>query len=245
LTKFWNFPFPGLLISNKNQFDDYRRSHSNLLDYRYALELKLSSTGGKPVRIEGVCPLTQMHTAFVSTVPAGDKRVTPDWREQQFDDRGVGMSDRAVAHFALYDAPDMGLGRTALVSTRDVLLPILRSRCTSLDYISLPDLWASDKSWDTILVSGQLEHQRDIHAALRAMHSRLTEGGNVYIHCSLHYGETESVLHDLGGRPYWALAWDLMDIFRDSGFANPQAVTFWSQELGYLGPSNLVFFARK
>jgi len=101
LTKLWNFPFPGLLVSNKNQFDDYRRSHSNLLDYRYALELKLSNTGGKPVRIEGICPLTQMHTTFVSTIPAEDKRVTPDWREQQFDDRGVGMGDRAVAHFAL------------------------------------------------------------------------------------------------------------------------------------------------
>jgi len=245
LTKFWNFPFPGLVISNKNQFDDYRRSHSNLLDYRYALELKLGNTGGKPVRLEGICPLTLNHSTFVSNVPNGDKRATPDWREQQFDDRGVGMGDRAVAHFALYNAAETGPGRTALVSSRSNLVPVLKSFCTSLDALSLPELAVSGKSWDTVLVSGQLEHQGDVHASLRAIHSRLTDGGNLYIHCSLHYGETESVLHDLGGKPYWALAWDIMDIFRDSGFAHPQAVTFWSQELGYLGPSNLVFFARK
>ncbi|WP_155908437.1 hypothetical protein [Asticcacaulis sp. YBE204] len=186
------------------------------------------------------------HTTFTSDIANGEKRadgkVVPDWRGEQRDDNGIYMPDRATAHYALYNAPEAGLGRTLLVAGTESLLPVLKNYSDSLDHLPLNEAIASKKVYDTILIVNRLEIERDPTDTLKKLHARLSEDGRLYFHANFHYGDEKSVQRDDGS---WALGWDVLSTLNAAGFSTPAAITFWSQELGYFGPSNLVFEASK
>jgi SAM-dependent methyltransferase len=48
-------------------------------------------------------------------------------------------------------------------------------------------------------------------------------------------GEAGGEVHELG--------WDILDLLRGAGFTDARAHLTWSDELGYLGPFNMIFSA--
>jgi hypothetical protein len=41
------------------------------------------------------------------------------------------------------------------------------------------------------------------------------------------------------------IGWDILDRLKQAGFSDAAAHTYWSHELGYLGPMNMIFSAVK
>ena len=243
------YPFPGLILSNRDQFEDYRASHASLLDYRYQYDQNLASK--TDVTVQGICPLTLERTTFTSPIAGGakldDGRVVPHWRASQICGRGVPYADRATAHYALYVRRGQ-LGHCLYFSDTEILSNVIAGRCTSLtrgDIADLPKLAAGGNTFDTILVVNKIQGQLELNPALTQLRKMLADKGRIVFSANFHYFEPHSSRHDTDGGVYWALGWDFLDRMRNTGMKAAQAVTFWAAETGYLGPFNFLFEATK
>jgi SAM-dependent methyltransferase len=242
-----SYPFPGTVLCDREQFEDYRQSHSNLLDYRYQFEEKLATKSD--IMVDGVCPLTLERTTFKSPITDGEKRangkIVPAWRNHQTCGRGVHMGDRASAHYALYEAPNSSLGSAAYISDSDALPGVITSYCTGLEQKSWGKLGTDTQTYDTILVINGFEVQPDQNKALELLKEHLVPGGRIVFSVNFHYFDIVSVPIKTENGIYWACGWDLLDRLTATGFKAPKAITFWAPELGYLGPYNFIFTAEK
>ena len=239
------YPFPGVVFTHKDQFDDYRTAHSAVLDHRYKLEQSLAATHGSVI-VAGLCPLTRQPTEFKTPVnmevKKADGAVDIDWRNYQICSRGLAMADRSLAHYALYNAPEGRLGQVYYASDNDGLINILQPYSGDVERGSLATLFDRQTSYDTILVVNGMERQADQVNALRAIYNRLGDGGQALFYINFHYFDVASVQHKAADMAYWAIGWDFLDQLKAAGFVEAHAVTFWAQDTGYLGPFNFVFY---
>lgn len=240
------YPFPGVIFTHKDQFEEYRVSHSGLLDNRYKLEQRLVSA--EHVIVAGICPLIRQRTEFKTRVKAAAKTDAPldiDWRNQQVCSRGLPMGDRALAHYALYNSAKGHLGRIFYVSDKDGLSEILRPYSDSIERGDFAMLRKSERTYDTILIVNQMEHQPDQPDAMRLINARLAEGGQALFHINFHYFDVKSVMQKTDNGIYWATGWDFLHRLAATDFCGGHAVSFWAQDTGYLGPYNFIFCASK
>lgn len=241
------YPFPGAALTSLDQFNDYTQSHQNLLDFRYWLEQSLASD--KPVVTLGVCPLTRQKTRYISDIDGGEKRAdgkyVPEWRHTQRCDNGLTMSERAVGHYATYGTDNGRLGDLLLIGGSTSLSTIMQNFSDSVAHMSLGDAMQSQASYDTVFVMSGLQNEPDYMATLTALLKRLKPEGRIYFYINFHYRDKQSTRQTVNGGAYWALGWDFIESLNHIGFKNMQAVTFWAQELGYLGPFNFLFEAQK
>ena len=240
-------PFPGVIFTHKDQFEEYRLSHSGLLDNRYKLEEKLASAG--PVSVMGICPLTRQRTEFKTPVKSSarntDAVLNVDWRNHQVCSRGLPMPDRALAHYAIYNSAVGHLGKVFYLSNHDGLSDILRPYCDSIERGDFATLHASSRNFDTILIVNQMEQQHDQGDTLRLINARLSEGGQALFSINLHYFDAKTVKQKTTNGIYWATGWDFLDRVAATNFHGGHAVNFWSLDTGYLGPFNFIFHAHR
>ncbi len=240
------FPFPGVSLANREQFENFRAAHSNLLDYRYSYECGLASA--EAVVERGLCPITLNQTHFSSQLdggqPAGQGRIVPDWRNQQVCDNGVDMPDRAVVHFALYNSPESRLGRVLLISNSAAVEALLGPFSTSVDYREFDQI-RERALYDTIFVVNKLEQGVPLYERLSRLYDALAPDGKIYFHHNFHYNSDVSVMREFDGMAFWSIGWDFNEKLLGAGFKNAHAVTFWAPELGYLGAANILFEAKK
>jgi hypothetical protein len=238
------FPFPGVAILNKSQFDEYKESHLAIHDYRYATEQLY--VGDKDIVILGFCPLRGVSTRFKSPIdlkkPKTDR--TPDWLETQTCEMNIKMAERACAHYAIYDSGGATLGQALVISNSDGLMNVMGPYVSQLDFSSIDALEKNKSKYDTILVSNCISNVQDLQKSLSKLKDRLNVNGKVYITLNFHYNSSTNEKHLVGDMIYWSIGWDFLSQITNVGFKSSQAITFWSQELGYFGPHNFIFEAR-
>jgi SAM-dependent methyltransferase len=202
-----------------------------------------------------------------------DGRAVPNWREQQScgcDDR-LNSRERAVLQYALaqYALPALGSPawyRTALLGpapglfrrlTRLGAAPVLWPRLNAGHAASAVALPAKDAGVSLVLCSDHLHCVPQLDAALAELARVLAPGGLLLFTVPFH-ANSRDTLSDLtrvprrNGRmptlmaePVHQIGWNILDRLSAAGFEDCLAHCYWSEELGYLGPANMLFAASR
>ena len=254
--------FPGESFISMAEFELYTGHNKSLLDTRYLHERRLAEGAPQPLVREGTCAPCLRVTQFTSRIEAGQS--DPNWREGQTCDcaDGLGNRARAALHFVesvaglaewsrvlLFGPPDildrrLGTGRAGFVR---------QSRLTLKAGAHLLDL--ADSTCHAVVSWDHLHHVPPLAAALAEIRRVLAPGGSFVFTVPFRYRSASTVSHLEGAagpqgmlvaeldREVHELGWDLLDMLRSAGFARPLAHLYWSEELGYLGPYNMLFSA--
>jgi len=93
----------------------------------------------------------------------------------------------------------------------------------------------------------ELQDIQPITSALDELARVLMPGGRLIFTVPFHFNQSESSCAMGTGMRQGAnrLGWDLLERLRQAGFADSEALLYWSEELGYLGNMNFVFLAVK
>ncbi len=255
--------FPGRSFISKAEFDEYVRENRDRVDARYRHELDFASMEPE-VSLPGTCAPCLRPTSFTSRTGGGERlpdgRMLPNWREELAcgcEDR-INADARAVLHFAQSVAgllPAMRvlafgpatpvsrrIGRMATLVHRTRMLVAggayridLPNACVQLalspDYLHhVPPLDAVLAELRRVLVrGGQLVFTVPFRVDLANTISRTDDMPTLNGMLPVHYGPS---VHDIG--------WDVLSRLRKAGFATASAYVYWSEELGYLGPFNMI-----
>ena len=127
--------------------------------------------------------------------------------------------------------------------------------------------FASD-SLDCVLSFDVFEHVPDYRAALAESCRVLRREGCLLLSVPFDIGSQANLVrasHDSAGKlvhhvtpqyhgnplskegilSYYTFGWELLEDARAAGFSDAEAVLFWSEDYGYLGPAQVFFIARK
>jgi len=252
--------FPGESFISQAEFDQFCQEQHDLLAARFAHEQRLVPESGPVVR-EGTCAPCLRVTRFTTPVDPADG---PNWREaQQCDcaDR-LGNRARAALHYLESVAGLADWSRVLLFGPPDVLDRRLAAERPG--FVRQPRLIQQDGAWrvdapdarfQAVISWDHLHHVPPLAEALAEFRRVLAPGGSLVFTVPLRYraGRTESHL-ELARTPKGGLVaerseevheigWDILDMLRKAGFVAARAHHYWSEELGYLGPFNLLFSA--
>ncbi|HEX4149039.1 MAG TPA: methyltransferase domain-containing protein [Pirellulales bacterium] len=264
--------FPSVPIGSFDEFEAYRQSNRAQLDGRYLYEVSLASA--EPVIARpGSCALCLCATTFSSSTVGGERqpdgRIAPNWREQQYCDCPDNMTQRgrSLLHFALANKalqPWMRLMLFGRPTSFDRGFdPLVRSvaKTSRLFMAGQADdgsatyrLPADDGAFHTIISSDSLQHVPPLAAALAEFHRVLMPGGRFIFTIPFHFMSRETATRirpgndplpaDIDGEAH-AIGWDIIDMLYAAGFDEAHAHTYWSEELGYLGPFKTIFMASR
>lgn len=254
--------FPCESFLSQGEFDLYCKEQQPALDARFAYEQSLAAAAS-PLR-EGTCAPCLRPAQF----QAGG-RSAPNWRDEQECDCADRLSNRARAmlhwlesvaglgawsRLLLFGPPSpldqrFAQGRPAPKRLPRLLL-VKDPLCPGRYRLDAPDAaFTHAVSWD------YLHRIPPLPAALAEVRRTLAPGGQFVFTIPFHYraartlsrlghvprrggqlpAEFRGEIHDIG--------WDILDILAEAGFADARALTYWSEELGYLGPFNMLFAA--
>jgi hypothetical protein len=261
--------FPGISLASQAEFVEFRRATQDRLDARYIHESGLVTRDDR-LRHEGTCAPCLRRALFVSDTTQWeqlpDGRRTPDWRAALACDCAdrLGNRARAVLHFAqsaaglrswtrllLFGPPDRGHRRLAALASETISLAALRPR-TEDDGFRLE---AEPASFHLAVAADCLDRVPPLRAAFAEFRRVLAPGGSLVFTVPFRYEAQRTVSRaDLPRRPDGRLpaafrdpvheiGWDVLDWLREAGFATAAAHCYWSSELGYLGPFNMIFHA--
>jgi SAM-dependent methyltransferase len=172
----------------------------------------------------------------------------PDWRRQQL----CGCAARLASHQrALVQAAAPRFGRTgwcrAGLFGRDqavlrALAPLLPGLAVWPDLVAdaagRPCLPAETASAHLVLSADHLALTPAPDAALAEI-ARVLMPGGVFI-CTLPFAPDATTTSPAPPRRF---GWDILDRAREAGFQDSAAYGYWSVELGYLGPDNMILMA--
>ena len=255
--------FPAVSFASRAEFDEHRRVTSDNLDARYLYEQDLATDAPELV-MSGTCAPCLRPTRYtsntVSGMPLPDGRMVPNWREElacDCEDR-MNARFRATLHFCesvtglLPSTRVLAFGPASPLSRRLGAMSRLAG-CTRLTrFEGAPRLDLPDASVHLAVCSDYLNHVPPVGAALAELRRVLVRGGQLVFTVPFHLGMAETVSRhasDAGGLrleeedPVHDFGWDLLDRLREAGFSPALAYAYWSEELGYLGPFNMIFAA--
>lgn len=254
--------FPGESFVSQTEFDQFCQREQAVLEARFAYEQRLIPPEGAPEIIrEGTCAPCLRVTRFTTRVTTDG---APNWREaQQCDcpDR-LGNRARAALHFLESVAGLADWSRVLLFGPPDVL--DRRLSAGRPGFVRQPRLHAEgdgfrldgpDGAFHAVICWDHLHHVPPLGAALAEIRRVLAPGGSFVFTVPLRYRATHTVSHleharhpggglvaELGTEVH-EIGWDMLDMLREAGFIRPLVHHTWSEELGYLGPFNLLFSA--
>lgn len=261
--------FPAMAFRSREEFQRYRDSHRDVFDERYRREQALG-VAAPSLSTDGICAPCLRVSTFASSTRDGDEtadgRRVPHWRLAQSCDCAFGLTshERALLHLALARAPGSSQTRIGVLGRGERIAARLR---TSYDEVSLwPRLLAEGAGTlalptppahhHVILAADELAHIPPLDRALAAIAHGLAPGGlfiattafDVEAESSVSYLDTpeeEGVPMLFSRDPAHRLGWDLVPRLRDAGFSDAAGFCYWSEELGYLGPYNMIFLASR
>lgn len=255
--------FPARSFISKAEFDEHIRETRDQIDGRYQHELDLASSEPE-VSWPGTCAPCLRPTVFTSRTAGGEVlpngRVLPNWREELACDceDTINASGRAMLHYAESVAGlvpmtrVLAFGPTTAVSRRIGTLAKLVQRTRMLASGGEHRIDLPDGCVQLVMCSDYLDQVPPLDAALAELRRVLARGGQLVFTVPFradlaatisrtdhlprlagllpaHYGAS---IHDLG--------WDVLARLRAAGFAAAAAHGYWSEELGYLGPFNMI-----
>ncbi|HWN42155.1 MAG TPA: methyltransferase domain-containing protein [Thermoanaerobaculia bacterium] len=133
---------------------------------------------------------------------------------------------------------------------------------------SVTCLTFADASFDAVISLDVFEHVPELQRALAECHRVLRPGGSLLFSVPFQQEHQENLvravvdgngeirhllppeyhgdpLHSEGCLAFYCFGWELLDQVRAAGFAEVNAYSFWSRDLGYLGSPLILFLARR
>ena len=267
--------FPSRVFRSAEGFRAFRNAEADRLDTCYAREQALGSREDalRIDGTCGLClAVTRFGSATVAGETTPDGRRVPNWREQQCCGcaHRLCCRERALLHLAALRFGDPAWFRAALLGESGGLGRALAAR---LDHVALwprflaaraavsrpavPHLPAPDAALHMLLCPDHLHHVPDLDAALAEAARVLSPGGLLQFTVPFH-ADADATATDLArlprragalpafsAEPVHRIGWDILERLRGAGFADCAAHCYWSEELGYLGPFNMIFLASR
>jgi len=262
--------FPGVKLRNRGDFDEFYAQARAELDARYNFEQSLGTKAGQVSRA-GSCGACLRPATFISDTAGGaltpDGRTVPNWRERQTCDCESRLISRyrATLHFLASEAGLKPWQKALLVGPAGYLEAPLSGRCQytqvprlirgSDGRLHVPDPGLSvaqaDGEYHVVVAADYLPRIPAWREALHAVRRALMAGGSFVFTAPFMVRESATISSHTSD-PLAAelphgihqFSWDLLDGLREAGFEDASAHLYWSAELGYLGPFNLIFHAR-
>lgn len=260
--------FPGAAFRSIDEFKRYRSDNRDLFDERYRREQSLA-VDGATLSTSGFCAPCLQVTDFVSQTHGGsqtdDGRWVPYWRLAQTCGCRFALTshERALLHMALPRLGPPSWTRGGIIGRGDRLLDYLAERAFSFDLwprlsrarAGEVDLPVPAQSQHMILAADEVAHIPPLDSALAAIARSLMPGGSFLFSTPFDVEAETSIAGpgfdgvDPAALPLFSadaphrLGWDLIGRLLNAGFSDAAAYCYWSEELGYLGPYNMIFLA--
>ncbi len=257
--------FPGENMLSQAEFEQFCQQNQELLKRRFLHEQRLvpevGSDGPAVILREGTCAPCLRVANYTTAAPAGGE---PNWREaQQCDctDR-LGNRARAALHFLESVVGLADWSRVLLFGPPDVLdrrlahgRPGFARQARLVANGSSFRLDSASAAFHAVVCWDQLHKVPPLAVALNEIRRVLAPGGSFVFTIPFRYrsaktlsyldrvrladgslpAEAEAEVHEIG--------WDILEMLRHAGFSRSLAHHYWSEELGYLGPFNMLFSA--
>ncbi len=249
--------FPAWRFHAQADFTAFLKTHQSVLDSRHLYQLSLAT---REARLEspGTCAICLHPTCFSSAVNGeilNDGKRMPNWREEMQCGcaRRLNNRQRALLHLAqgcglldwmksllLGAPPDFALAYRDLAPE---ILPVPRFRFESGKAV-LP---VENESCHFAISQDELQDIEPLGSALGELARVLVPGGRLIFSVPFYFDQAESVCGAGQGIRSGAnqLGWDVLERLKQAGFADAEALLYWSEELGYLGNMNFAFLAVK
>lgn len=260
--------FPAASFLSQMEFADYCREAQARLDARYLYESSLA-TREDLLTQAGTCAPCLRRTVFTTRTAGWDRladgRRTPQWHnglECDCEDR-LTSRDRALLHFCeavaglrpwtrllLFGPPAPTARRLTALAAHADAVPRLQPGPAAGEF----GLAAADAAYHLIVADDCLHRVPPLRAAFAAFRRVLAPGGSLVFTVPLRYraaltvsrrdlplhagrapAEYRDAAHEIG--------WDVLDMLRAAGFRHAAVHSYWSNELGHLGPFNMLLHA--
>ncbi len=244
--------FPAAILRSHEEFRQWSRENRDLLDERYRREQELGTSEASLV-LNGTCGVCMNTVSFRSVTVGGettlDGRLVPNWRENQICscDYRLSARQRALLHCLLFGVTAPHWCESAAIGPPDALTEALVGIVKNLRIwpsfqvkrgrMRLPGHAASIQlvaSSDYLDMAGPLER------AFGEVSRVLVPGGSFVFSAPFHF---DHVTTTPGAGLRHQLGWDILSMALQAGFVDAAAYCYWSEELGYLGPFNMIFKA--
>jgi hypothetical protein len=260
--------FPGTSFRSIEEFKQFRGNNRDLFDERYRREQSIG-VNSATLSTKGFCGPCLRVTKFLSPTAAGEKtvdgRLVPHWRLAQTCDCSFGLTsyERALLHMALPRLGSSSWSRGGILGRGDRIARYLSGRYPSFalwprflrDEEGTLTLPVPIQSQHIILAADELPHFPSLDQVLAAVAHSLMPGGAFLFSTPFDVEAQEtmtspvveaqpmSVRAVFSSHPVHRLGWDLIGRLREAGFNDAAGYCYWSEELGYLGPYNMIFLA--
>ena len=261
--------FPACVVGSVGEFRQFTSENRDLIDERYRRELALASKD-KTVTLRGSCGLCLLVTNFKSDTAGGqlmpDGRRTPNWREQQVCECEYALTsrERALLHVATPRLGSQSWYKAAVLGQRKGVANYLSKlllgfsvwpRLEAMDTNGRAWLLSEAKAFHMVVSPDFLQFVPPLDEALAEVARVLMPGGiflftipfyvdsEVTVSNIAHLRQRNGLLPPMSAGPVHQIGWDIMDRVREAGFSDCTAHFYWSEELGYLGPYNMIFMA--
>lgn len=251
--------FPSVSFLSQAEFELFCREQQAVLDARFVYEQGLAGDPQGVMRRDGTCAPCLRAVRFSRAATDTD----PNWREGQVCDcpHRLGNQSRAMLHYleaagalapwsrVLLFGPScpiqdmLAIGRTA---------PVHLPRLLPGDSLRLD---APDHAFTLAVCWDYLHRVPALGDALCELQRTLAPGGRLAFTIPFHYRAALTISR-LGHVPRRAgrlpaefageiheIGWDILTMLTEAGFRRAEVQSYWSRELGYLGPFNLLFSA--
>jgi hypothetical protein len=264
-------PFSSVKFRSRYEFEEYCQENRERLDGRYTFEMAQATKDAFVVR-NGSCGFCMRRAVFTSSTAGGevlpDGRTVPNWREQQICDceKTLPSRFRAVLHFLQSEIGLQDWKQLLLLGPASQLESPLAQHCrvtavsrlvrhqadlgTALSETGRYKIPDDDCSRHVVVSSDYLQHVPPLRDTLTEIRRVLMPGGSFVFTIPFHLNsqgtvshaqpkplpvETAGIAHEIG--------WDILDRLDEAGFTDAAVHLYWSGELGYLGPMNMIFSA--
>ncbi len=259
--------FPSVSFISQAEFSEYCRVAQASLDTRYLHETSLTTRDDAVVQL-GTCAPCLRRAAFTSDTERwerlADGRRVPEWSDGLACDCADHLSNRwrALLHFAQSAGGLRDWTRLLLLgpaTPADVRLTALAGAATWLPHLLAGESVASDLrlpaesgAFHLAIAANYLHRVPPLPAAFAELRRVLAPGGSLVFTVPFRYRAARTVSRALPqtGRPaaehreaVHEIGWDVLDMLRAAGFGRASVHSYWSNELGYLGPFNMILHA--
>jgi SAM-dependent methyltransferase len=257
--------FPAVSLISQAEFAEYCRTAQARLDTRYLHETSLTTHEDRVVQL-GTCALCLRRTSFATETAHWERKPDgkrlPDWSDAQACECEDHLSGRlrALVHFAQAQGnlrPWTRLllfGRASAADRRLAALAGTTTRIAQLHPGQAPTLPAQDEAFHLLVSIDTLHRVPPLREALAEFRRVLAPGGSLVLSVPFRYRAARTTSRDdlpsVGGTPpvefrdaVHEIGWDVLDWLREAGFRHAAVHSYWSNELGYLGPFNMLLHA--
>ena len=256
--------FPAEAFSSHAEFAAYCAKQRSVLDARYAHERALAVPPGLHIR-SGTCAPCLRAAGFSFSRAEGEQLqgglVVANWREELVCDCQDRLNNRARATLHFVQSV-VGLASWHRVLAFGRMSEAEGRLCRRLgETMAVPRLVldrsrariaARSASCQLAVTFDYLHQVPDLLAALKELRRVLVPGGALVFTVPFrwdrpatrsHVDRAASHLPADSAREVHELGWDALAWLQEAGFSRSRAHVYWSDELGYLGPFNMIFSA--